>query len=57
MPADTPGHEFACWYPVGTPQGKEALKRNLDAGRPETLAAVAASEGEVGVDLSGVNLS
>ncbi len=22
------GHEFACWYPVGTPEGAEALARN-----------------------------
>ena len=26
------GHEFACWFPVGTPEGAEALARN-DAGR------------------------
>jgi len=34
-----PGHEFACWYPVGTPEGKAAFARNLAAGRPQTLAA------------------
>src|SRR4051794_33073429 len=40
MPADTPGHEFACWYPVGTPESKAALERNLAEGRPQTVAAV-----------------
>ena len=28
----TPGHEFRCWYPVGTPEGAEALARNQAAG-------------------------
>ncbi len=28
LAASTPGHTFACWYPVGTPAGDEALKRN-----------------------------
>ena len=51
------GHEFACWFPVGSPEGKAALQRNLDAGRPQTVATVAHGEGEVGVDLSGVDLS
>jgi peptide/nickel transport system ATP-binding protein len=40
LPAPTPGHVFACWYPVGTPEGADALARNLAAGRPQTLAAV-----------------
>jgi peptide/nickel transport system ATP-binding protein len=31
IPAETPGHEYRCWYPVGTPQGKEALERNRKA--------------------------
>jgi peptide/nickel transport system ATP-binding protein len=51
------GHEFACWFPVGSAEGKAALQRNLDAGRPQTLATVAHGEDEVGVDLSGVDLS
>ena len=51
------GHEFACWFPVGSPEGKAALQRNLDAGRPQTLAAVAHGKDEVGVDLSGVDLA
>jgi peptide/nickel transport system ATP-binding protein len=44
-PALTPDaggvHAWACWYPVGTPEGAEALERNLSAGRPQALAAVA----------------
>ncbi len=29
--AETPGHLFACWYPVGTPEGADALARNQAA--------------------------
>jgi oligopeptide/dipeptide ABC transporter ATP-binding protein len=38
-------HAWACWFPVGTPQGAEALERNLSAGRPQALAAVASGSG------------
>ena len=31
--ADTPGHLYRCWFPVGTPASKEALDRNLAAAR------------------------
>jgi peptide/nickel transport system ATP-binding protein len=41
-PAATPGHEFACWYPVGTPEGEHARKINEERA---TAAAVAASGG------------
>ena len=41
MPGQTFGHEFACWYPVGTPEGKAALEANLTAGLPQAVAAVA----------------
>ncbi|MDQ1395884.1 MAG: peptide/nickel transport system ATP-binding protein [Acidimicrobiaceae bacterium] len=44
MPGDTPGHEFACWYPVGTPEGKAALEANIAARRPQTVAAVGVIE-------------
>jgi oligopeptide/dipeptide ABC transporter ATP-binding protein len=27
-PATVPGHEFRCWFPVGTPEGRDALARN-----------------------------
>jgi hypothetical protein len=38
---DGPGarHQFACHYPVGTPENKEAFDRNLAAGLPQTLVA------------------
>jgi peptide/nickel transport system ATP-binding protein len=34
--AETPGHAYRCFYPVGTPEGQEALERNLAtrAGTP-----------------------
>ena len=37
--AGVAGHEFACHFPVGSPEGKEAWDRNLAAGMPQTLAA------------------
>jgi peptide/nickel transport system ATP-binding protein len=38
--ADTPGHYFRCWYPVGTDRGREALERNLASAVPQAAAAV-----------------
>jgi peptide/nickel transport system ATP-binding protein len=38
--ADTPGHYYRCWYPVGTDAGREALERNLEANVPQAAAAV-----------------
>jgi oligopeptide/dipeptide ABC transporter ATP-binding protein len=29
LEAETPGHLYRCWFPVGTPQGKAALEKNL----------------------------
>ena len=40
---DTPGHQFACWYPVGTPEGRKALEDNLAAGQAAAALAVQAS--------------
>ena len=37
-------HAFACWYPVGTPENKEAFERNMAAKLPQTLAV---AEGKV----------
>lgn len=37
--ADQSGHEFACHFPIGTPENEAAFQRNLDAGVPQTLAA------------------
>ncbi|WP_235558144.1 ABC transporter ATP-binding protein [Sphaerimonospora mesophila] len=30
--SDRPGHSFACWFPVGTKKGQEALEKNLSVG-------------------------
>jgi oligopeptide/dipeptide ABC transporter ATP-binding protein len=38
--AETAGHYYRCWYPVGTPEGDEAFARNLAAGRLQTELAV-----------------
>ena len=34
MEASTPEHVYACWYPVGTPEGRDALARNQKRGHP-----------------------
>jgi peptide/nickel transport system ATP-binding protein len=34
----SPGHEYRCWYPVGTPEGIEALERNKREGLVATAA-------------------
>jgi peptide/nickel transport system ATP-binding protein len=34
--AETAGHGFRCWYPVGTEGGVAALKKNLEAGETAT---------------------
>ena len=44
--ADTPDHQFACWFPVGSPEGKKALEENLRRGREQTKVAVATGAGE-----------
>ena len=38
--AETPGHRYRCWFPVGTDLGRDALERNLAAGVPAAKAAV-----------------
>jgi peptide/nickel transport system ATP-binding protein len=38
--AETPGHVYRCWYPVGTDAGREALERNLAHHGPAAAAAV-----------------
>jgi peptide/nickel transport system ATP-binding protein len=35
--SDVPGHRFACWFPVGTPEGRDALARNRAAGVPAAV--------------------
>jgi len=39
--AGSPGHEYRCWFPVGTPEGKEALERNEREGRLPQAATAA----------------
>jgi peptide/nickel transport system ATP-binding protein len=36
----TPGHLYACWYPVGTPENSEALELNLRRGRAQAQVVV-----------------
>lgn len=43
--AADPGHRFACWYPVGTPEGADALARNQMQGA--TAAGVPVGAGAV----------
>jgi len=38
--AAAPGHQFACWYPVGTPENREAFERNVAAKLPQTLVTI-----------------
>jgi oligopeptide/dipeptide ABC transporter ATP-binding protein len=40
-PASTPDHVYACWFPVGTPEGEDALARNKSLGisASETVGA------------------
>jgi oligopeptide/dipeptide ABC transporter ATP-binding protein len=37
----SPGHLFRCWYPVGSPEGEQALASNLRAGQPAAVAFTA----------------
>ncbi|MDH3293232.1 MAG: ABC transporter ATP-binding protein [Acidimicrobiia bacterium] len=38
-PTPTPGHTFACWYPIGSEENQHAWETNMAAGVPQTLAA------------------
>jgi hypothetical protein len=44
MPASALGHEFRCWFPVGTPEGAAALERNRVAAETALLTADAATQ-------------
>jgi peptide/nickel transport system ATP-binding protein len=51
--ADTPGHLYRCWYPVGTDAGREALESNLAAQLPQAEAAVSGTvAGDLAVEAS-----
>lgn len=39
-PAEGPNHVFACWFPVGTPEGAQALEANLARNTPAATALV-----------------
>jgi peptide/nickel transport system ATP-binding protein len=41
----TAGHQFRCWFPVGTPEGNEALEANKQRGEAAAAALVAAETG------------
>jgi peptide/nickel transport system ATP-binding protein len=43
LPGSSPGHEFRCWFPVGTPEGAQALEKNCAEGLPAAVALTAAS--------------
>jgi len=45
-PAGTPDHVFACWYPVGTPEGDAARARNEADGVPVAAPGSMASTPE-----------
>jgi peptide/nickel transport system ATP-binding protein len=34
----TPGHQFRCWFPVGTPEGRQALAYNQARGVPSAFS-------------------
>jgi peptide/nickel transport system ATP-binding protein len=40
--SDAPGHLYRCWFPVGTPEGDEALASNLERGLSYTGVPVTA---------------
>jgi len=35
---DNSGHKSACWFPVGTPENKEAFEKNLAARLPQAMS-------------------
>jgi peptide/nickel transport system ATP-binding protein len=38
--ADAPGHQYACWFPVGTPENRAAFERNVAAQLPQTIVTL-----------------
>ncbi len=41
----TPGHEYRCWFPVGTPEGRAALEANRAAGVAAAVNLDASADG------------
>jgi peptide/nickel transport system ATP-binding protein len=40
LDAETPGHEYRCWLPVGTPENRAALEANQQAGNTSAMAMI-----------------
>ena len=40
LDAETPGHEYRCWIPVGTPENRAALAANQQAGVTSAMAMI-----------------
>jgi len=40
LDSETPGHEFRCWTPVGTPENRAALEANRRAGNTSAIAMI-----------------
>jgi peptide/nickel transport system ATP-binding protein len=40
LDADTPGHEYRCWIPVGTAENRAALEANQQAGNESAMALI-----------------
>jgi oligopeptide/dipeptide ABC transporter ATP-binding protein len=47
--AEEPGHQYRCWFPVGSPEGQAALERNLAAGQTAIGGEIDSSVSEVEV--------
>jgi len=45
MEGVNPGHTYACWFPVGTTEGRAALERNQQQGKPAPPAAALERKG------------
>jgi len=45
LAASDPRHRYRCWYPVGTPEGAEALARNRAAGTTVALPGAPGAPG------------
>ena len=37
---EAPGHQYACWFPVGTPENRAAFERNVAAQLPQTIVTL-----------------
>jgi peptide/nickel transport system ATP-binding protein len=48
-----PGHQFRCWFPVGTPEGRAAFEANRSAGLAAAEAVAAATTSVGAADGTG----